>query len=71
MFDDIEASRRVHGVLIAIMTLLRNFHGVAIRSYGVLNGDCLRSDCSSTVFFCTLSRHIRSAHTVTMSTQAP
>jgi hypothetical protein len=42
IFDDMGTARRLHGVRTAIMTLLRSFQGVAMRSYGVLIGDCLR-----------------------------
>jgi hypothetical protein len=41
---------RLHGVFMA-MALLRSLHGVALRSYSVLIGDCLRSDRTSTAFF--------------------
>jgi hypothetical protein len=40
IFDDMETARRHHGD-----------HGVITRSYGVLIGDCLRSDCACTAFF--------------------
>jgi hypothetical protein len=39
-----KTSRRLHGVLTAIVAMLRSFHGVLI-------GDCLRSDSASYAFF--------------------
>jgi hypothetical protein len=51
IFDDMETSWRLHGVLTATMALLRSFHGAAMRFYGVFIGDSLRLDCASTAFF--------------------
>jgi hypothetical protein len=50
-----KTSRRLHGVLTAIMAMLRSFDGVLV-------GDCLRSDCASMTFFA-LSLRIYGAHT--------
>jgi hypothetical protein len=54
---------RPYGVLTSITALLRSFHGVVVRSYGILFGDCLCSDCASTAFFALPLRYL-CTHTV-------